>query len=47
MLGPVLEASSFTRKLSITLECKTRKMLGALVGTIGSYKAVRRSRPAE
>lgn len=47
MLGTVLEASSFSTKLSITLECRRGEMLGTLVDTIGSYKAVRRSRPAE
>lgn len=47
MLGTVLEASSFPTKWSITLECRRRKMLGTLVDTIGSYQAVRRSRPAE
>ena len=47
MLGTVLEASSFPTKWSITLGCRRRKMLGTLLDTIGSYQAVRRSRPAE
>ena len=47
MLGTVLEASPLPTEWSTTLECRRRKMLGALVDTTGSCKAVRRGRPAE